>query len=72
MEGVQAITAQESPRTTKFYDRTANDITLDDIERIGMQGRCFLQGCIVSYKAESSLRSPALTSLMYLFLPPAI
>jgi integrase len=34
IEGAQAIVAHESPRTTKLYDRTADDITLDDVERI--------------------------------------
>ena len=29
-----AGTAHESPRTTKLYDRTADDISLDEIERI--------------------------------------
>ena len=34
LEHAQAIAAHESPRTTKLYDRTANEITLDEIERI--------------------------------------
>jgi integrase len=34
LEGAQAIAAHESPRTTKLYDRTADKITLDEIERI--------------------------------------
>lgn len=34
IEDAQAIAAHESPRTTKLYDRTADEITLDDIERI--------------------------------------
>jgi site-specific recombinase XerC len=34
LEGAQAIAAHESPRTTKLYDRTADDVTLDEIERI--------------------------------------
>ena len=28
------IAAHESPRTTKLYDRTADEITLDEVERI--------------------------------------
>jgi hypothetical protein len=32
----QAIAAHESPRTTKLYDRTSDEITLDEIERIGI------------------------------------
>jgi integrase len=34
VENAQAIAAHESPRTTKLYDRTNDDITLDEIERI--------------------------------------
>jgi site-specific recombinase XerC len=30
----QAMAAHESPRTTKLYDRTGDEITLDEIERI--------------------------------------
>jgi site-specific recombinase XerD len=34
IEKAQIIAAHESPRTTKLYDRTSDDITLDEIERI--------------------------------------
>lgn len=34
IENAQAIAAHESPRTTKLYDRTTDEITLDEIERI--------------------------------------
>jgi integrase/recombinase XerD len=34
IENEQNIAAHESPRTTKLYDRTADEITLDEIERI--------------------------------------
>jgi len=34
VEKAQAIAAHESPRTTKLYDRTKDEITLDEIERI--------------------------------------
>ena len=34
LERAQAIAGHESPRTTQLYDRTADDITLEDIERI--------------------------------------
>ena len=34
IENAQAIAAHESPRTTKLYDRTSDDITLDEVERI--------------------------------------
>jgi integrase/recombinase XerD len=36
LERAQAIAAHESPRTTKLYDRTSDEITLDEIERIGI------------------------------------
>ena len=29
-----AMAAHESPRTTKLYDRTGDEITLDEVERI--------------------------------------
>ena len=34
LEHAQAIAAHESPRTTKLYDRTSDQITLDEVERI--------------------------------------
>ena len=34
IENAQAIAAHESARTTKLYDRTADELTLDEIERI--------------------------------------
>lgn len=34
IEKAQAIAAHESPRTTKLYDRTTDEISLDEIERI--------------------------------------
>ena len=34
LEVAQQIAAHESPRTTKLYDRNADTITLDEIERI--------------------------------------
>ena len=34
LERAQAIAAHESPRTTKLYDRTADTITVEDIEKI--------------------------------------
>ena len=36
IEGAQAIAAHESPRTTKLYDRTSDEITLAEIERIAI------------------------------------
>lgn len=34
IENAQTIAAHESPRTTKLYDRTSDEITLDEVERI--------------------------------------
>jgi integrase len=34
LETAAHIAAHESPRTTKLYDRTADNITLEEIERI--------------------------------------
>lgn len=34
IEKAQAIAAHESPRTTKLYDRTSDQMTLDEIEKI--------------------------------------
>ena len=36
IERAQAIAAHESPRTTKLYDRTADEVTIEDIEKIGI------------------------------------
>lgn len=34
IEKAQTIAAHASPRTTKLYDRTGDEITLDEVERI--------------------------------------
>jgi hypothetical protein len=34
LENAQGHAAYESPRTTKLYDRTGDEITLDEVERI--------------------------------------
>jgi integrase/recombinase XerD len=34
MENAQLMAAHECPRTTKLYDRTGDEITLDEVERI--------------------------------------
>lgn len=34
LENAQTMAAHESPRTTKLYDRTKDEITLDEVERI--------------------------------------
>jgi hypothetical protein len=36
LETAQAIADHESPRTTKLYDRTGDEITLDEVERIAI------------------------------------
>jgi integrase len=36
IENAQMIAAHESPRTTKLYDRTGDEITLDEVERIAI------------------------------------
>ena len=34
LEKAQLMAAHESPRTTKLYDRTTDEVTLDEVERI--------------------------------------
>jgi len=36
IENAQAIAAHESPRTTKLYDRTSDEMTMDEVERIAI------------------------------------
>jgi site-specific recombinase XerD len=36
LENAQAMAAHEIPRTTKLYDRTDDQITLDEVEKIGI------------------------------------
>jgi len=36
LENAQASASHESPRTTKLYDRTSDEITLDEVERIAI------------------------------------
>jgi hypothetical protein len=36
LETAQAMAAHESPRTTEIYDRTGDEITLDEVERIAI------------------------------------
>jgi integrase/recombinase XerD len=36
LEHAQQIAAHESPRTTKLYDRTTDQLRLDEIERIAI------------------------------------
>ena len=37
LEKAQLMAAHESPRTTKLYDRTTDEVTLDEVERIMLQ-----------------------------------
>ena len=34
LEKAQMMAAHESPRTTKLYDRTSDQLSLDDVERV--------------------------------------
>jgi hypothetical protein len=36
LESAQAMAADESPRTTKLYDRTGDEITLNEVEPIAI------------------------------------
>jgi integrase/recombinase XerD len=36
LEIAQQMAAHESPRTTALYDRRSDDVSLDEIERIGI------------------------------------
>jgi integrase len=36
LENAEIMAAHESPRTTKLYDRTGDEITLDEVERIAI------------------------------------
>jgi hypothetical protein len=36
VENAQAMAAHTSPRTTKLYDPTGDEITLDEVERIAI------------------------------------
>jgi integrase len=36
LENAQTMAAHKSPRTTKLYDRTKDEITLDEVERIAI------------------------------------
>ena len=36
IEKAQQIAAHESPKTTKLYDRTSDQVTLDEVERIAI------------------------------------
>jgi integrase/recombinase XerD len=41
LEHTQTIANHESPRTTKLYDRTIEELSLDEMERSKSEGRHF-------------------------------
>jgi hypothetical protein len=43
LENTQTSAARESPHTTKLYDRTDDEITLDEVERIKIRCVVLLQ-----------------------------
>jgi hypothetical protein len=46
LETAQAMAAHETPRTTKHYDRTGDEITLDEVERIAIRSST-LEPCLL-------------------------
>ena len=57
LEHAQQIAGHASPKTTKLYDRTADTVTVDEIERIvfsphlpmlGYRSRSALAGCLLA------------------------
>jgi site-specific recombinase XerC len=67
LENAQAMAAHESPRTTKLYDRTADAVTLDEVERI--RGRCTICSKLHVKQGRVSFlsgRHPALHRLLSL------
>src|ERR1700676_4684627 len=48
-EHAQQMAGHESPRTTKLYDRTKDEITLSEVERIRLWG--LIPSCIVTGRA---------------------
>jgi site-specific recombinase XerD len=64
LENAQAMAAHESPSTTKLYDRTGDEITLDEVERIyriKFNARTFVNrrhGATLSLHSPRNGRSP--------------
>jgi len=56
IENAQAIAAHESPRTTKLYDRTSDEITLDEVERILISTSKRPDAWILVWLGESACR----------------
>jgi hypothetical protein len=55
LENVQAMAAHESPLTTKLYNRTGNEITLDEIERITLRTQSHHSYCVCGVCRDSRL-----------------
>ena len=47
LENAQAMAAHESPRTTKLYDRTGDEITLDEVERSDLRSEVGLVRAVI-------------------------
>jgi hypothetical protein len=61
LENAQLMAAHESPRTTKLYDRTGDEITLDEVEysaTIRMAGQR-QQACPVAAREEDGVTDAA-------------
>ena len=56
LEHAQQIAGHASPRTTKLYDRTADTVTLDEIERIVIWSVPFWGATSRRRRAPGSLR----------------
>jgi hypothetical protein len=46
LENAQAMAAHEGPRTTKLYDRTGDEITLDEVGSRFENGACNRKGAL--------------------------
>jgi len=56
LENAQAMAAHESPRATKLYDRTGDEITLDEVEQITIL-TYFNQEMMSSFRTEDRIAS---------------
>ncbi len=59
LEHAQQIAAHESRRTTKLYDRTQNEISLDEVERIRMDRRADYEQrrCVMSHLVIADIKA---------------
>jgi hypothetical protein len=67
LENAQAMAAHESPRTPKLYDRTGDEITLDEVERITI--KWINSSAWHPYENLPSRRHPTSVSGLSLALP---